>query len=69
MLRSLLAELPELPSRDLGTDPKPFLVIFAIGFLIAVLGHISKSKTLIASGILMVFLATVGLPLVFTLTR
>jgi hypothetical protein len=69
MLALLLAALPELPSRDVGTDPKPFIAIFAIGFFIAVLGHIAKSKTLIASGVLMIFMATFGIPLFLAITR
>jgi hypothetical protein len=69
MLTELIAQLPDLPSRDLGTDPKPFLVIFAVGFLTGIFGHIIKSKTLVAAGILMVFLATVGLPFVLSFNR
>jgi hypothetical protein len=69
MLAEILAALPDLPSRDVGTDPKPFILIFAIGFFVAVLGHISSSKTLIASGILMIFLATFGIPLFLSVTR
>jgi hypothetical protein len=69
MLAQLLAALPELPSRDVGTDPKPFIAIFAIGFFVAVLGHIAKSKTLIASGVLMIFMATFGIPLFLAITR
>ena len=66
MLADLLARRPadSRATRDLGTDPEPYLVLFVIGFLIAVLGHIVKSKTLIATGILMIFLSTVLLPLV-----
>ena len=66
MLIELIAQLPELPSRDLGTDPKPFLIIFGIGFATGVFGHVIKSKTLVAAGILMVFIATVGLPFVLS---
>ncbi|HEX8648386.1 MAG TPA: hypothetical protein VF715_15950 [Thermoleophilaceae bacterium] len=67
---SVLAEfdLPERPDIDpdpsFGTDPKPYLILFGVGFLVAVFGHILKVKVMIAAGILMVFLATVILPLV-----
>jgi hypothetical protein len=66
---SLLAEfeLPERPDispdRRFGTDPTPYLILFGVGFLVAVLGHIMKVKVMIAAGILMVFLSTVILPL------
>ncbi len=69
VLAQLIAQLPDLPSEDLGTDPKPFLIIFGIGFLLGIFGHIIKSKTLVASGILMVFIATVGLPFILALDR
>jgi hypothetical protein len=69
MLAQLHAAQPDLPSRDQGTDPKPFIAIFAIGFFVAVLGHIAKSKTLIASGVLMIFMATFGIPLFLAITR
>jgi hypothetical protein len=67
---SVLAEfeLPERPDIDpdprFGTDPKPYLILFGAGFLTAVFGHIFKVKLMIAAGILMVFLATVVLPLI-----
>ena len=69
MLALLLAALPELPSRDVGTDPKPFIAIAAIGFFIAVVGHIAKAKTLIAAGVLMIFMATFIIPLYLAITR
>jgi hypothetical protein len=67
---SVLADfdLPKRPDIDpeprFGTDPKPYLILFGVGFLIAVFGHILKVKVMIAAGILMVFLSTVILPLV-----
>jgi hypothetical protein len=44
-------------------QPGPFIAVMALGFLIGTLGHVYKSKTMIATGIGMVFLATLGLPL------
>ena len=63
-LALVIARLPELPSRDVGTDPKPYITVFAIGFLIAVVGHIFKVKVIVAAGVLMVFMATVVMPLI-----
>jgi hypothetical protein len=60
-----LPERPDLePDKSLGTDPKPYLILFGVGFLTAVAGHIFKVKVMIAAGIFMVFLSTVILPLV-----
>jgi hypothetical protein len=69
MLALLLAALPELPSHDVGTDPKPFIAILAIGFVVAVFGHIANSKTAVAAGILMIFMATFIIPLFLAITR
>ena len=66
-LATVIAELPDLPSRDVGTDPKPYIAVFAIGFLIGIVGHIFKVKVLVAAGVLMVFMATVVLPLIAAL--
>ena len=63
-LLALVAQLPELPDPKFRTDPEPYLILFGVGFLIAVLGHIMQVKVMIAAGILMVFLSTVLLPLV-----
>lgn len=44
-------------------DPVPFIVLMGIGFLIGIGGHVYKSKTAIATGIGMIFIATILLPL------
>ena len=65
---SPLGALPGLPSQDVATDPKRYLILLAVGFLIALLGHMTKIKTLIATGIALIFLATFILPLWFHFT-
>lgn len=60
-----LGTLPGLPSQDVGTDPKRYVILLAIGFVVAVLGHMTKTKTLIATGVALIFLATFILPLWF----
>jgi hypothetical protein len=57
------------PTGDWRTEPEAFMVLLLAGFLIGILGHIYKAKTMIATGILMIFLATVGLPVYLGLTR
>ena len=73
---ALLAQLdlggegPDLsPDRSLQTDPTPYLILFGAGFVTAAFGHLTRTKFLIALGLLMVFLATVGLPLVYSLSN
>ncbi len=61
----VLGALPGLPSQDEATDPKRYLMLLGIGFVIAVLGHLTRTKTLIAVGLALIFLATFLLPLYF----
>ncbi len=42
----------------------PFVIMLAVGFLVGTIGHIIKSRTVVAIGIGLIFLATVLLPLV-----
>jgi hypothetical protein len=50
-------------SRVFESDPLPYIVLMGIGFLVGVTGHVYKSKTVIATGIGMIFVATLLLPL------
>jgi hypothetical protein len=63
VLLALLGQLPELPSPELRTDPAPYVAVFGIGFMLGVAGHLFRSRTMIAAGVLMCFMATVVLPL------
>jgi len=66
MLALLLADVLPIPRNfEFSPDPGPYIAIFGIGFMIAVLGHIAQSKTLIAAGLLMIIGSTVLLPLGF----
>ncbi len=44
-------------------DPLPFIALMGLGFVIGVAGHIYKSNAAIATGIGMIFVATILLPL------
>ncbi len=41
----------------------PYVSLMIVGFAIGVLGHLSRSRWLVALGILLVFLAAAGFPL------
>jgi hypothetical protein len=44
-------------------SPLPFVALMGLGFVIGVAGHIYRSRTAIATGIGMIFVATLLLPL------
>jgi hypothetical protein len=44
-------------------DLAPFIVLMAIGFVVGVAGHVYQSRTAVAAGIGMIFVATILLPL------
>jgi hypothetical protein len=63
MLALLLADVLPIPRNfEFSPNPEPYILILGIGFGVAVLGHIAQSKTLIATGLLLIFLSTVLLP-------
>ena len=45
------------------SDPLPYIALMGLGFVVGVLGHIYHSRTVIATGIGMIFVATILLPL------
>ena len=51
------------PSPDFGTDPRPFVAMMLVGFVVGVVGHVTRTKALVVLGIGLIFLATFLLPL------
>lgn len=49
------------PFDDLS--PRAYIALMGLGFVVGTAGHVVKSKAMVAAGILMIFLATVLLPL------
>ena len=54
---------------DFEVSPSVFFAMFAIGFLLGVVGHITRVRTLVAAGVALIFLATVLLPIALHATR
>ena len=52
-----------MPLAAFAPSPTPFVILMAVGFVVGAVGHVYKSKTLIATGIGLIFMATLGLPL------
>jgi hypothetical protein len=61
MGRALIGPV-SLGSGTVVLDPLPFIALMGLGFVIGVAGHIYKSRTAIAAGIGIIFVATL-LPL------
>ncbi len=56
-------------SGDFRVSPTFFIVLLGLGFLIGTLGHIIKSRTLVIAGILLIFAATIFLPLAYSISN
>jgi hypothetical protein len=54
---------------DFEVSPSFFIVLLALGFLIGTVGHIVKSRTLVAAGVILVFAATVFIPIALSLSN
>ena len=57
------------PGDGFTTSPTPYVIVLLLGFAIGIGGHIFKSKTMVITGILMIMLATVLIPIYLALTR
>ena len=57
------------PNPTFGASPTPFVVLMVAGFVIGVIGHITRTKGLIALGIGMIFLATFLRPLITNVVK
>jgi hypothetical protein len=56
-------------SGDFRVSPIFFIVLLGLGFAIGTFGHIVKSRTLQAAGVLLVLAATVFLPIAYSVSR
>jgi hypothetical protein len=54
---------------DFRVSPGFFVALLGVGFLVGVIGHIVRSKTLVAVGVTLIFLATVLIPIALNATR
>jgi hypothetical protein len=48
---------------DFEISPSFFIVLLVLGFAIGTLGHVIKSRTLVAAGVILIFAATVFIPI------
>ena len=57
------------PTPEFGAGPWPFIILMLVGFVVGIAGHITKTKTLVAIGIGLIFLGTFILPLLINLSK
>jgi hypothetical protein len=50
-------------------SPRGYIALMGLGFVVGTAGHVVRSKPIVAAGILMIFLATVLLPLTAHVSR
>ena len=49
-------------------SPGPYIALMLIGFVVGILGHLTKARWLIASGVILIFLGALLFPLAANLT-
>jgi hypothetical protein len=58
-----------LPLADLFPhSPGPYIALMLAGFVIGILGHLTRAKWLIAAGVMLIFLGALLFPLAANLT-
>jgi hypothetical protein len=50
------------------TSPGPYVALMLSGFVIGILGHLTRAKWLVASGVILIFLGALLFPLAANLT-
>jgi hypothetical protein len=61
--------MPPLPVADLLPHSiGPYIALMLAGFAVAILGHLSRSRWLVAAGVIMILLATLLFPLALQIT-
>ena len=64
---AILANWVPDPAPDFGANPKPYIAMMVLGFVIGVAGHIFRFKVMVALGVLLIFLGTFVFPLAINL--
>jgi hypothetical protein len=54
---------------DFEVSPSFFIVLLLLGFAIGTLGHLIKSRTLVAVGVTLVFAATIFIPIALSVSN
>lgn len=63
-----MLDLLSLPVGLLPHSPGPYIALMLIGFAVGILGHLTRSRWLIASGVALIFLGALLFPLLANVT-
>lgn len=58
-----------IPHPEFGTDPKPYVTLMLVGMAVGIVGHVVRSRTMVALGVLAVFLSTFLLPVALYISK
>jgi hypothetical protein len=61
-------DLPLPPADLFPHSPGPYIALMLAGFAIGILGHLTRAKWLIATGVILIFLGALLFPLAANLT-
>ena len=56
-------------SGDFEVSPSFFILLLGLGFAIGTVGHILKSRTLVTIGVILVFAATIFIPIALSVSN
>jgi len=54
---------------DFEVSPSVFIALFGLGFVVGAVGHLVRSRTLVATGVLLVLVATILLPIAYNVSN
>jgi hypothetical protein len=60
--------LSTLPAALLAHTPGPYIALMLAGFVIGILGHLTRTRWLVAAGVVLIFLGALLFPLAANLT-
>jgi hypothetical protein len=61
-------DLFALPAALLPHSPTPYITLMLAGFVIGILGHLTRARWLVAAGVILIFLGALLFPLLANVT-
>jgi hypothetical protein len=59
----------DFPHPDVGSSPTPFVLLLVGGFVVGIVGHLTRTRTLVVIGVGAIFLATFLLPVAIFVSK